>query len=58
MWTSRIIKTLKGHESRDLTNRSQVIVIDDEGFGDKFRQVPAAIFLCTLDVNQKGLDLK
>ena len=49
---------IKGHESRDLTTKSQVIVIDEEGFGDKFRQVPAAIFLCRLDVNQKGLDLK
>ena len=36
---------IKGHESRDLTTKSQVIVIDEEGFGDKFRQVPAAIFL-------------
>ena len=36
---------IKGHESRDLTTKSQVIVIDEGGFGDKFRQVPAAIFM-------------
>ena len=43
----------KGHESTDLTNKSYGIIIDGECFGDKFRQVPAAILLCRLDVNQK-----
>ena len=28
--------TLKGHKSRDLTTKSHVIAIDEEGFGDKF----------------------
>ena len=35
---------LKGHKSRDLTTKSHVIAIDEEGFGDKFRQVPATRF--------------
>ena len=45
---------IKGHESRDLTTKSQVIVIDEEGFGDKFRQVPAAIFYAGLTLTKKG----
>ena len=46
---------IKGHESRDLTTKSQVIVIDEEGFGDKFRQVPASIFFAGLTLTKKGL---
>ena len=47
---------IKGHESRDLTTKSQVIVIDVEGFGDKFRQVvPAANFYAGLTLTKKGL---
>ena len=49
---------IKWHESRDLTAKSYIVFIDEEGFRDKFRQVPAAIFLCRLDINKKGLDLK
>ena len=49
---------IKGHESRHLTTKSHVIVIDKEGFGDKFRQVPAAIFYAGLTLTKKGLDLK
>ena len=45
---------IKVHESRDLTTKSQVIVIDEEGFGDKFMQVPAAIFYAGLTSTKKG----